>query len=102
MALAVRAGFVLLLAGLASGVAMIAYGTTVMRTGDAERAYDVAGFLKAFHGVTLHGILVLPALAWWLQRRDLAERRRLRVVALAVAGYGVAAAGVLVWSLAQT
>ncbi|MDQ1642316.1 MAG: hypothetical protein QOJ90_1667 [Actinomycetota bacterium] len=99
MRLALRAGFVLLLCGLASGVAMIARGTVVMRSGDTARAYDVAGFLKDFHGVTLHGILVLPALAWWLARRDVPPRPRRLAVVAAVAGYAVAAGAVLAWTL---
>jgi hypothetical protein len=99
--LAVRAGFALLLAGLASGVAMIAVGTTAMRTGTPERAYDIAGFLKGFHGVTLHGVLVLPALAWLLRRRSDDEARRYRIVLAAVAAYVAAAAVVLVVNLVQ-
>jgi hypothetical protein len=99
--LAVRAGFALLLAGLASGAAMIAVGTTAMRTGPAAHAYDVAGFLKGFHAVTLHAVLVLPALAWWLGRRTPDERLRYRWVVAAVAAYATAAALVLVVNLAQ-
>jgi hypothetical protein len=99
--LAVRAGFALLLAGLASGVAMIAVGTTAMRTGPAAHAYDVAGFLKGFHAVTLHAILVLPALAWWLERRTPDEPRRLRVVRAAVGAYVAAALVVLAVNLAR-
>ena len=100
--LAVRAGFALLLAGLASGIAMIAVGTTAMRTGTPAHAYAVAGFLKDFHAVTLHGVLVLPALAWWLGRRVPDERRRERLVRAAVVAYVAAAAAVLVLNLAQT
>jgi hypothetical protein len=100
MRLALRAGFVLLLLGLASGAAMIAVGTVAMNTGPAAHAYRVTGFLKEFHGVTLHGVLVLPALAWWLARRSMPERSRVRVVATAVAAYGVAALAVLVVELA--
>jgi hypothetical protein len=98
--LAVRAGFGLLLAGLASGAAMIAVGTTAMRTGTAEHAYAVTGFLKGFHGVTLHAVLVLPALAWWLRRRLPDERRRHRIVAAAVGAYVAAAVVVLAMNLA--
>jgi hypothetical protein len=101
MVLAVRAGFALLLAGLASGIAMIAVGTTAMRTGSAAHAYDVTGFLKGFHAVTLHGVLVLPALAWLLGRRTDDERRRYLVVRAAVAAYGVAAIVVLAVNLAR-
>jgi hypothetical protein len=98
--LAVRTGFALLLAGLGSGVAMIAVGTTAMRTGTPEHAYDIAGFLKGFHAVTLHGVLVLPALAWLLCRRTDDEARRYRIVLAAVAAYVAAAAVVLVVNLA--
>jgi hypothetical protein len=95
MRLALRAGFALLVAGLLAGAAMIAVGTVEMNTGTAARAYDVTGFLKHFHGVTLHAVLVLPALAWLLARTSWEEPRRYRVVAAAVAGYLVVAAGVL-------
>ena len=95
MRLALRAGFALLLAGLAAGAVMIGGGTVAMNTGSAAHAYDVTGFLKHFHGVTLHAVLVLPALAWLLARTQWEESRRLRVVATAVAVYVVVAAGVL-------
>ncbi len=101
MTLAVRAGFALLLAGLASGAAMIAVGTTAMRTGSPEHAYDIVGFLKGFHAVTLHGVLVLPGLAWVLGRRSDDEVLRYRVVLAAVAAYVVAALTVLVLNLSS-
>lgn len=99
--LAVRVGFALLLAALASGIAMIAVGTTAMRTGTPEHAYDVVGFLKGFHAVTLHGILVLPGLAWLVRRHTDDESRRHRVVLAAVGAYVAAALVVLVVNLAQ-
>lgn len=99
--LAVRAGFALLLVGLASGVAMIAVGTTAMRSGSAAHAYDITGFLKGFHAVTLHGVLVLPGLAWLLCRRTDDETRRYRIVLAAVGAYAVAAVVVLVVNLAR-
>jgi len=100
MRLALRAGFALLMAGLLAGAAMIAVGTTSMNTGTAAHAYDVTGFLKHFHGVTLHAVLVLPALAWLLARTPWDESRRVRVVAAAVVTYLVVAAGVLALDLA--
>lgn len=42
--LAYRGGFALLLAGLGSGVAMIAVGTVAMRTGAPAHAYAITGF----------------------------------------------------------
>jgi hypothetical protein len=94
--LALRAGFGLLLAGLAAGAAMIARGETLIKAGHRQQAYDTAGFLKGFHAVTLHGVLVLPALAWLLSRTRLSERNRTRIVAAGVAGYALAALVVLV------
>jgi hypothetical protein len=92
-----RAGFVLLLAGLLSGAAMIARGSIARAQGDAaEEVYAVAGFLKEFHGVTLHGVLVLPAIAWLISRTSLGARAQVRVVWLAIAAYCLAALGVLV------
>jgi hypothetical protein len=50
--------------------------------------------LKPTHAVTMHGILVLPALAWLLSFASWSERRRLRVVLGAGSGY-IAVAGVV-------
>jgi vacuolar-type H+-ATPase subunit I/STV1 len=100
MRLALRAGFLLLFVGLLAGAAMIAVGTVAMNTGTAAHAYAVAGFLKEFHGVTLHAVLVLPALAWLLARFSWPEPRRLAVVRAGVAVYAVAAVAVLALDLA--
>lgn len=99
MRLALRSGFALLVAGLLAGAAMIARGEILISGGDVQAGYDHAGFLKAFHGVTLHAVLVLPALAWLLSRTRLDETARSRVVTWAVVAYLVAAAAVLVGSL---
>jgi hypothetical protein len=99
MRLALRAGFVTLMIGLAAGVAMIVRGVLAVNGGHQQRAYEVVGFLKPVHGVSLHGVLVLPALAWLLSFTDWDEARRTRVVAVAVAGYGVAVAAALAYAL---
>ena len=99
MRLALRAGFVTLLIGLASGAAMIARGVTLVNTGHQQLAYQLGGFLKPVHAVSLHGVLVLPAVAWLLARTSLPERRRALGVAVATAGYGVAIAAALALSL---
>ncbi|MBB5805486.1 hypothetical protein F4560_005254 [Saccharothrix ecbatanensis] len=82
MRLAVRVGTTTLVAALAFGGLMI-----------AERG----GSWKLAHGVAMHGVLLLPALAWALALTTTwSERRRSRTVALASAGYCaliVAAAG---------
>ncbi|MFL6061990.1 MAG: hypothetical protein ACJ72E_12220 [Marmoricola sp.] len=100
--LAYRAGFALLLAGLGSGAAMIARGSIARAHGDpATTMYAVTGFLKDFHGVTLHGVLVLPALDWLLERRGTAPARRLALVRAAVGLYAAAALAVLVADLVR-
>ncbi|WP_306214766.1 hypothetical protein [Actinoplanes sp. RD1] len=90
MRLALRAGFGSLAIGLLSGAAMVARGAAAVAQGEQLRAYAVIGFLKPLHGVSLHGVLVLPGLAWLLSRTSWPESRRTRVVAAAAAGYAVA------------
>jgi hypothetical protein len=84
-----------LLAGLGAGVAMIVRGETLIGAGLRAEAYDSAGFLKWFHAVTLHAVLVLPALAWLLGRTRFDERTRTKVVAAATVSYVVVALAVL-------
>src|SRR4051812_19625842 len=97
---ALRAGFALLLAGLAAGVAMIARGEVLIGEGERTLAYATAGFLKWFHAIALHAVLVLPVLAWLLARTRLDEQRQLRVVGTGVALYLLAAAGALAVNIA--
>ncbi|MFI9010279.1 hypothetical protein ACIGNX_23900 [Actinosynnema sp. NPDC053489] len=70
--LAVRVGTATLVVALAFGGLMV-----------AERG----GSWKLSHGVAMHGVLLLPALAWALGRTGWSERRRVRTVALASTGY---------------
>ncbi|GAA3080579.1 hypothetical protein GCM10010464_50840 [Pseudonocardia yunnanensis] len=87
MRLAVHSGFALLVVGLAVGGVMIGSGVTEARTGNAQLAYSAMSTLKPVHGVALHAILVLPALAWALGRTRWSERRRVRAVAAAAVAY---------------
>jgi hypothetical protein len=89
MALAVRAGLVVLLVAFATGAVMVARGVTESRSGAARLAYDTAGSLKPLHAVAMHAVLVLPALAWLLAHTAWAEERRLRLVGVAVAADAV-------------
>ena len=100
MTLALRGGFALLVAGLASGVAMIARGEALMNTSTKAHAYDAAGFLKWFHAVTLHAVLVLPLLAWWLARTGRPELQRVAIVRSATGAYVAAALVTLLVSIA--
>jgi hypothetical protein len=99
MRLALRAGFALLMVGLATGVAMIVRGETLIRAGHRSAAYETAGYLKWPHAVTLHAVLVLPLLAWWLSRSDRSEARRTRIVAAAAIAYVAVTAVTLIVSL---
>ncbi|WP_377269812.1 hypothetical protein [Peterkaempfera sp. SMS 1(5)a] len=99
MRLALRAGSASLLVGLASGAAMVARGAALVRGGHQQEAYHAIGYLKTVHAVSLHGILVLPALAWLLGRLDWDETRRTRAVALAATAWAAAVAGALAVSL---
>lgn len=101
MRLAIRAGFVTLVVGLLAGAAMIARGVPLARSGHQQEAYHDVGFLKPVHFVSLHGVLVLPALAWLVGRLDWSEERRVRAVLVGTAAYGVAIVGALVISLAS-
>lgn len=97
---AVRAGFAFLVIGLATGAAMIAKGEVLIKGGHRQQAYDTAGSLKWVHGVTLHAILVLPALAVLLALRGRPVEQRLRAVTVAVGVYALATAVALVVTLA--
>jgi hypothetical protein len=97
--LALRAGFGLLLVGLATGAAMIAKGEVLINSGHRQAAYDTAGSLKWVHGVTLHAVLVLPGLAVLLGSLGWTPERRTRAVAAATGLYVIVTVAVLVVSL---
>ncbi len=96
---ALRAGFGFLVLGLATGAAMIAKGEILIRTGHRQEAYDTAGSLKWVHGVTLHAILVLPAISAVLAMRGRPLAKRLRAVTVGTWAYAVATAAALLLSL---
>lgn len=87
LALAVRAGLVLMLVSQAVGAHMIVQG---------GNTFGAAGAMKLPHAVTLHAVQVLPALALLLLAGTTTEPHRTRVVASATAGYGLLIAAALV------
>jgi len=99
MALAVRSGFAILLVALFSGAVMIARGVVLVRSGHQGAAYHSTAPLKPLHGVSLHAVLVLPALAWTLSRTSWSAVARRRAVAVAVGCYAAAVAGAGVWAV---
>jgi hypothetical protein len=101
MVLALRVGFLALLLAMAIGVLMLAGGQVLTRTqGDVAPAFAFTAVLKPGHAATMHGVLVLPAIAWLLRFTGGSESFRLTVVRLAAAGYGAFAAIVVAETLA--
>jgi hypothetical protein len=68
MVLAIRAGFLSLLGAQVVGAVMIAIGMRHVFNGDVQGAYATSIVLKWTHGLLMHGILILPALAWAVSR----------------------------------
>jgi len=97
--IAIQIGLVALFGSLGVGAFMIAKGMLLVFAGNSQAAYATGGTLKPTHAVTMHAILVLPALAWLLSFAGWSERRRLRVLLLAAAGYVVIVGLVVVWNL---
>lgn len=101
MALALRAGWAILLVGLLSGMAMIARGVYLTRTGHQSAGYRSTASLKPLHGVSLHAILVLPALARLLARTSWSARTRRSVVRAAAGCCAALVVAALAWAVAD-
>lgn len=100
MRLAVRVGFVALDVALATGAAMVAKSMVTLAGGDQQAAYQASAALKPAHAVTMHAILVLPGLAWLMALAGWgSEARRVRVITVLSAGYGLVAAVVVLISV---
>jgi hypothetical protein len=84
---AIQIGFLALLGAQLAGAIMIARGMTLVFQGKPQAAYATAGMLKTTHAIAMHGILVLPLLAWLLSFTSWEERQRLRLVLFGAAGY---------------
>lgn len=95
MARAVRIGFGALVGSLAVGAAMIAIGIVLVMSGDPQRAYASGGSLKLAHFAAMHGIAILPGLAWLTSFTAWSDGRRDRVVTVGAAGYLTAVGAVL-------
>jgi hypothetical protein len=92
--IAIRTGFLILMAAMATGALMIAKGMRLVFAGDAQHAYAAGGSLKPTHAVTMHALLVLPLFAWLLSRTDWSADRQTRAVVIASAAYLLFAAAV--------
>ncbi|MDA3648105.1 hypothetical protein LZ318_22080 [Saccharopolyspora indica] len=100
MRLALRAGLVALTASMATGAVMIVRGLMLGGAGRLAEAYQSAGFLRPAHAVTMHAVLLLPALAWLLSRTRRPEVERLRLIRITIAAYGAVVALVTAAALA--
>jgi hypothetical protein len=96
--LAIQAGFVALAGAQIVGGVMIATGVRLVASGNPQLAYATGGWLKAVHGALMHGILVLPLLAWLASRMDWDERTQTRAVWTGIGVYACVVTGTLIAS----
>jgi hypothetical protein len=89
MALAIRAGLLVLLVAQVVGGWMIQHGLGLAEQGasDGLTTFGAAGVMKVPHAVAIHAIQVLPALAWLLSFAAVPEQRRVGLLRVAVLGY---------------
>jgi hypothetical protein len=98
MLLATRVGMGLLLVSCLLGIWVGMHGEARMEQGLEPTRLGTAGVPKFPHGVVIHAVQWLPALAWAARRARIAEPARWWLVALACAGSTL----LLVFALAQT
>ena len=79
---------------------MIARGTAEAKTGHQQQAYQDLGYLKLVHGISLHGVLVLPAAGLGPDPDLLAGGEADAGRAMAASAYGLAIAAALIYDLA--
>jgi hypothetical protein len=96
--LAARVGMALLAISCGLGLWVSVHGDRQLALGLAPERYGAAGVPKFPHGVVIHAIQWLPAIAWAARRAGLALAARRRLVALA----SVATVALLAYALAQT
>src|SRR6266542_3304231 len=90
MAVAVRAGLLVLLLAQGVGGWMVGHGVGPASDGVTQglTTFGAGGVMKVPHAVAMHAVQVLPALAWLLGFARLPERRRVGLVWAATTGYG--------------
>lgn len=82
MVLAIRAGMLLLVLGCALGFAAQAVGSYQQSLHQSTETYGKSGVLKFPHGIPLHAIQFLPAVAWGLARLGADKETRYHAVKL--------------------
>src|SRR4051794_38753236 len=91
---AMRIGLGTFTLALAAGIAMIAVGVAAERAGTLADAYAAAARYKTTHAAFMHGVLLLPGLAWLGERTTWSQVRRLEAAASAGTGFVLAAGAV--------
>ena len=87
--LAIRAGLVALIGAQVAGAVMIATGVRLVIGGNPGLAYASGGWLKPVHAVLMHGIFVLPLLAWAISNTEWTEHTQARAVRAGIIVYAV-------------
>ena len=100
--LAILTGFVALVGAQVVGGMMIGTGMRLVFGGDPQRAYATAGWLKLVHAALMHGILVLPLLAWQISRTDWDEHTQARAMRTGVTLYALVVIATVVVSVFRT
>ncbi|MFM7244267.1 MAG: hypothetical protein ACKO40_08860 [Planctomycetaceae bacterium] len=98
MLLAAWTGMLLLLVSCLLGIWVGMHGEARMQAGLDPVRLGAAGVPKFPHGVVIHAVQWLPALAWAMRRAGIAEPARVRLVTAAAAG----STFLLGYALAQT
>jgi hypothetical protein len=96
---AIRAGLSALVGAQLAGAVMIALGMRLVIGGDPQAAYATGGALKLTHFAMMHGVLLLPGLAWMLSFVNWTERRRMAIVLVGTGGYVLLAISALLRNL---
>jgi hypothetical protein len=87
--LAIRAGLLALVGAQIAGAVMIATGMRLVFGGNPQLAYATGGWLKPVHAVLMHGVLLLPLLAWLVSKLGWNERMQSQAMWTGVALYAV-------------
>jgi hypothetical protein len=81
---AFRWGLAALVGAQLTGGLMIATGVRQVIRGAPEVAFATGGWLKPVHGVLMHGVLVLPLLAWLISKLEWDDRAQARAMSAGV------------------
>ena len=84
--LGLRVGAVMLVLSILYGFCMVPYGHERIAKGLSPETYGRAGVVKFVHGIAIHGIQLLPLLAFIAYRTVRENQARVRLIWLAAAG----------------